>query len=44
LCSISTWLGPVDETSQSLHRGQAILLFRTMPATTHTIATTGAML
>ncbi len=35
---------PVDETSQSLHRGQAILLFRTMPATTHTIATTGAML
>src|SRR6266481_10127803 len=27
----STWLGPVGETSQSLQRGRALLLFRTMP-------------
>ena len=32
-CSMlnSTWLGPIGETSQSLHRGRAILLFRTTP-------------
>src|SRR5260370_35383387 len=40
----STWPGPVGETSQSPHRGRAAILFRTTPATIHTIAKTGAML
>ena len=40
----STGLGPVGETSQSLQRGRAFLLFRTTPATIYTIANTAAML
>ena len=43
-CSIQRGSARLTKTAQSLHRGRAILLLRTTPATIYTIVSTGAML
>jgi hypothetical protein len=44
LCQIQLGPARLAKTTQSPQRGRAVLLFRTTPATIHTIANTGAML